>query len=126
MQHPELATFMAQLASVEQDEIASLIKTVPTWRWPRSDLHSWTKALNRLDSVLADIIRDYAVNALQLNVFTPHTKTTLLEILRFLTMLLENSTNRKLFASYDVCAFGDLIGFIPLTFMLSLLSVFAI
>lgn len=37
-----------------------------------------------------------------MNPFTPRTKRTVLAILGFEKLLLENCTNRKMFASYDV------------------------
>ena len=49
-----------------------------------------------------EIIREYNVAKLQLNPFTENTKELLSEILRFERLLLENSTNRKTFSSYDV------------------------
>lgn len=70
--------------------------------WPRSDLHSWVKVLNKFDEILKGFIEEYELDKLQLNPFTPLTKSIITEILRFETLLLDNSTNRKLFASYDV------------------------
>ena len=90
------------LIDTPTDDLAAFIAGIPEWRWPRSDLYAWIKVLNKFDDVLKDIIRDYDVDKLQVNVFTPLTKATLLEILRFERMLLENSTSRKLFSSYDV------------------------
>lgn len=49
------------------------------------------------------IIQEYNVEKLQLTPFTPESKELLSEILRFERLLLENSTNRKTFSSYDVC-----------------------
>lgn len=72
------------------------------WTWPRSDLNSWTKVLNRFDAIFSDIIEKYNIDKLQLTKFEEGDRTLLLELLRFERMLLENSTNRKLFASYDV------------------------
>lgn len=48
------------------------------------------------------MIRDYDIDKLQTNIFTPATKKTVCEILRFERLLLENSTNRKTYNSYDV------------------------
>lgn len=101
-QHPDLAALMDRLLSCPQDELPELFSTVPHWRWPRSDLHSWVKVLNKLDTILKDIIQEYDIDNLQGKEFTAIHKSTLLEILRFETLLLENSTNRKLFSSYDV------------------------
>jgi len=51
------------------------------------------------------IVREYNVEKLQLNPFSAETKELLSEILRFERLLLENSTNRKTFSSYDVRLF---------------------
>jgi hypothetical protein len=51
---------------------------------------------------MEEIILEYNVAKLQLNPFAEDTKDLLSEILRFERLLLENSTNRKTFSSYDV------------------------
>ena len=51
------------------------------------------------------IIREYNVEKLQLTPFSDAAKELLSEILRFERLLLENSTNRKTFSSYDVSPF---------------------
>ena len=61
--------------------------------------------LNKFDAILEEVIREHEVDKLQVNDFPPLIKRTVCEILRFERMLLENSTNRKTFNSYDVC--GD-------------------
>lgn len=58
--------------------------------------------MNKFDAILEEVIQDYDIDKLQVNVFTPMTKKTVSEILRFERLLLENSTNRKTYASYDV------------------------
>lgn len=40
-----------------------------------------------------------------MNPFTPRTKRTVLAVLGFEKLLLENCTNRKMFSSYDVRLF---------------------
>ena len=62
------------------------------------------KVLNKFDVILEECIRDYDVDKLQIREFSPDVKKTLSEILRFERLLLENSTNRKMFNSYDVRA----------------------
>jgi E3 ubiquitin-protein ligase HUWE1 len=82
---------------------------IDSWKWPRSDLNAWTKVLDKFDVILEEAIRDYEVDKLQINVFTPATKKTISHILRFERLLLENSTNRKTFNSYDVRPFHSII-----------------
>ena len=79
-----------------------MLSQIESWKWPRSDLNAWIKVLNKFDGILEEAIRDYDIDNLQVNVFTPLTKKTVCEILRFERLLLENSTNRKTFNSYDV------------------------
>jgi E3 ubiquitin-protein ligase HUWE1 len=93
---------ISKLLSTPNDDISEVISEIETWKWPRSDLNAWTKVLNKFDAILEEVIRDYDVDNLQLNAFTPATKKTICEILRFERLLLENSTNRKMFNSYDV------------------------
>ncbi|KAJ1304813.1 hypothetical protein OPQ81_005948 [Rhizoctonia solani] len=99
--HPEVAALISTLITTPQNELAQFIANIPIWTWPRSDLNSWTKVLNRFDAIFSDLIDKYDLNKLQLEKFDEADKKLLLELLRFERMLLENSTNRKLFASYD-------------------------
>ncbi|CEL60680.1 E3 ubiquitin-protein ligase HUWE1 [Rhizoctonia solani AG-1 IB] len=99
--HPEVAALISTLIATPQSELAQFIGNISLWTWPRSDLNSWTKVLNRFDAIFSDLIDKYDLNKLQLSNFDEADKKLLLELLRFERMLLENSTNRKLFASYD-------------------------
>ncbi|KZV69516.1 hypothetical protein PENSPDRAFT_753267 [Peniophora sp. CONT] len=98
---PQVAELIQSLLDTPDDELADVLGAIDHWRWPRSDLNAWVPVLNKLDAVLEDAIRAYAVDELQLTPFTPSAKRTVCEILRFERLLLENSTNRKTFASYD-------------------------
>lgn len=98
----QVAELIEQLYETPNDELPEVLGRIDTWRWPRSDLNAWIKVLNKFDAILEEVIRDYDIDKLQVNVLTPLTKKTVCEILRFERMLLENTTNRKTFASYDV------------------------
>jgi E3 ubiquitin-protein ligase HUWE1 len=76
---------------------------VNTWKWPRSDLTAWVKVLNRFDAILEEIIKEYELDKLQVKQFSDGAKRAVCEILRFQRLLMENSTNRKTYCSYDVC-----------------------
>ena len=91
-----------KLLNTPNDDLHEVLAQVESWKWPRSDLNAWIKVLNKFDAILEEAIRDYDIDNLQVNVFTPLTKKTVCEILRFERLLLENSTNRKTFNSYDV------------------------
>ena len=102
LQPTQLADLIAKLLIATNEQLPSILKTVDSWKWPRSDLNSWIKVLNKFDDIMDEIIREYNVAKLQLNPFVEGTKELLSEILRFERLLLENSTNRKTFSSYDV------------------------
>lgn len=109
LQHPQVATLIAELLATSTDDLPKFLGPITTWRWPRSDLNAWIKVLNKLDTVLEDLIREYDIDSLQVKPFTQHVKDIILEILKFERLLLENSTNRKMFNSYDVCVSAPLV-----------------
>ncbi|KAI8975845.1 hypothetical protein BD414DRAFT_580582 [Trametes punicea] len=98
---PQVAELINKLADTINEDLHEVLSQIDSWKWPRSDLNAWIKVLNKFDEILEEAIRDYDIDHLQLNVFTPLTKKTICEILRFERLLLENSTNRKTFNSYD-------------------------
>ncbi|KZS98333.1 hypothetical protein SISNIDRAFT_546300 [Sistotremastrum niveocremeum HHB9708] len=98
---PQVASLISTLLTTPEDGIADALDPIATWNWPRSDLHSWIKVLNRFDGILENLVNIHKVDQLQYDTFTAAEKKTLLGILKFEKLLLENSTNRKLFNSYD-------------------------
>ena len=105
-QLPQVAELIDKLLNTPNDDLHEVLSQIDSWKWPRSDLNAWIKVLNKFDVILEEIIRDYDVDNLQVNEFTPRTKAVLCEILRFERLLLENSTNRKMFNSYDVSSYA--------------------
>lgn len=105
--HAGIASFILAALAAPDDELPALLRPITTlgWAWPRTDLQHWIAPLNRFDAILEDVIRDYDLASMlhcQTNAFTPRTKALLTAILAFEKVLLENSTNRKIFASFDV------------------------
>lgn len=97
-----MAELIAKLLNASPKGLVEILKQADSWKWPRSDLNAWIKVLNRFDDIMDEIIQEYNIDKLQLNPFSTDTKELLSEILRFERLLLENSTNRKTFSSYDV------------------------
>ena len=91
-----------RIADHPDDTIHERLSDIDVWKWARSDLNAWIKVLNKFDAILEKVIIDYNVDTLQLQPFDTQTKRIVMEILRFEKLLLENSTNRKMFNSYDV------------------------
>ncbi|KAI0268805.1 hypothetical protein BC834DRAFT_923157 [Gloeopeniophorella convolvens] len=98
---PQVAELINKLLNTPNEDLHEALCQIDSWKWPRSDLNAWIKVLNKFDAILEEVIQDYDIDKLQVNVFTPMTKKTVSEILRFERLLLENSTNRKTYASYD-------------------------
>ncbi|KAG6866357.1 hypothetical protein C0991_005278 [Blastosporella zonata] len=98
---PQIAELISNLLNTATDDLHDVLSQIDVWKWPRTDLNAWIKVLNKFDSVLEDVVREYHVEDLQLTEFTPLTKRTVTAVLRFERLLLENSTNRKMFNSYD-------------------------
>lgn len=103
----EIAAFILAANACADEELPQLLDPILSagWTWPRTDLQHWIVPLNRFDRILEDVVNDYDLTSMehaQINAFTPRTRTLLLAILAFEKLLLENSTNRKIFASFDV------------------------
>ncbi|KAF5386145.1 hypothetical protein D9615_002574 [Tricholomella constricta] len=97
----QVAELITKLLNTTTNDLHEVLSQIDMWKWPRSDLNAWIKVLNKFDAVLEEIIRDYNVEKLQVKVFDAITKKTVCSVLRFERLLLENSTNRKMFNSYD-------------------------
>lgn len=105
--HPAISAFILSISASPQDELPALLLPIVNsgWTWPRTDLQHWIVPLNRFDTILEEVITSYDLGSMehcQRNAFTPRTKELLGSILAFQKLLLENSTNRKIFSSFDV------------------------
>ncbi|WVR09546.1 hypothetical protein IAU60_006615 [Kwoniella sp. DSM 27419] len=101
---PDVAALITYIADAPDAELLSRLKSFTSWLYPRGDLTAWINVLDRLDDILAGIITEYQLDQLQTNDFSAQTKELLLEVLRVLRLLLDNTTNRRAFASYDAYA----------------------
>lgn len=108
VQHPQITSLISDLLGTPTEQLSAYLSNIETWKWSRSDLNSWIKVLNKFDGILEDVIQQYEVDKMHLRPFSPEVKATVCEILKFERLLLENSTNRKMFNSYDV-------SFVPLS-----------
>ncbi|SGY62078.1 BQ5605_C007g04651 [Microbotryum silenes-dioicae] len=107
--NPGIAAFVLRLSNEQsttpQDWPEMLLPIVQAgWTWPRTDLQHWIVPLNRFDQALEKLVADYRLDSMehpQLKPFDGPTKKIVLAILAFIKVLLENSTNRKIFSSFD-------------------------
>ena len=71
----------------------------PVWKFAKADLFHWTAALNRLDEIMARVLK--AEIDLHSDTFSEYNKSLVVTIISFMKVLLENSSNKYLFSSYD-------------------------
>jgi E3 ubiquitin-protein ligase HUWE1 len=93
---------MQKMLETPEGEMNNVLGPILVWSWPRSDMGAWIAVLDKFDAILAGIVTKYELETLQMTQFSELDKSTLLSILRFLRLLFENTTNRKVFSSYDV------------------------
>ncbi|CAO1637822.1 unnamed protein product [Parajaminaea phylloscopi] len=98
---PQVKSLLQRIDSKADDDLPEVLDHVIEWCWPRGDLHYWTNTLNRFDDILQRTTSEYGFDGVQKLDFSPQHKRLVLSILRFSRLLIENCTNRKLYASYD-------------------------
>ncbi|PWN38380.1 uncharacterized protein FA14DRAFT_159977, partial [Meira miltonrushii] len=98
---PQVQKLMESVMNASDDELPNILDGIVEWCWPRGDLHFWVPALNRFDTILEETCRDYDLSNLQINEFTPLRKRLIISVLHFSRLLIENSTSRKLYNSYE-------------------------
>ncbi|KAF9918729.1 hypothetical protein BX616_006259 [Lobosporangium transversale] len=89
------------LKECPEAEIANHIEATPEWTWPRGDLFHWVGVLNRFDEILETLCKRYDMKKPQSKVMTPGDWRLTIAMLTFSRLLLENCTNRNLYASYE-------------------------
>lgn len=108
-----MADLIKKIMLSTDDAVEAVLGEISSWTWPRSDLGAWIDPLDKFDSILDVLVTKYDLEALQIQPFSPEDKTQLLSVLRFLRLLLENTTNRKVFSSYDVRVSAFVSQFLP-------------
>ncbi|KAF9948884.1 hypothetical protein BGZ65_007754, partial [Modicella reniformis] len=76
-------------------------EAITEWIWPRGDLFHWVAVLNRFDDILDSLCKTHDMKKAQPKELSDENKRLVLAILAFSRMLLENCTNRNLYASYE-------------------------
>ncbi|KAL7424430.1 E3 ubiquitin-protein ligase tom1 [Cryptotrichosporon argae] len=90
------------VAAPDNPTLLSVLSAFTTWRYSRGDLHAWVRVLDKFDELLAGVVDMYGLDkGPQRRDFLPKDRELIAQILRVQCLLLENCTNRKLFASYD-------------------------
>ncbi|ORX40510.1 hypothetical protein BD324DRAFT_596040 [Kockovaella imperatae] len=98
---PDVAAQIKIIESTPNESLATVLSGITNWPYPRGDFQSWIPILDKFDGCLEEVISSYDLSRPQTNDFTPTTRETVLQVLRFTRLLLENCTQRKLYSSYD-------------------------
>lgn len=102
IQPRDVAEYADKIVATPLTELVPVLQELDIWRFPKSDLNCWIAVLDKFDEALEGIITSYELTKPQMNPFTPKDRELVLEILRMQRLLMENSTSRKLFSSFDV------------------------
>ncbi|KAG0309262.1 hypothetical protein BGZ98_004111 [Dissophora globulifera] len=84
-----------------ESEIVTHVEAAPEWVWPRGDLFHWVAVLNRFDDILDRLCKSHELKKAQPKEFSDENRRLVLAILGFSRILLENCTNRNIYASYE-------------------------
>ncbi|KAI9202106.1 uncharacterized protein BJ171DRAFT_461717, partial [Polychytrium aggregatum] len=103
---PWVVALSDQLVSCPQDDLPTLIHSLPEWSHPKGDMFHWIPVLNRFDLVLEAITKPIdstpASSASILDSeLAPESVPIITSILHFTKLLWENCTNRNLYNSYE-------------------------
>jgi E3 ubiquitin-protein ligase HUWE1 len=108
-QPPDVAKLVKRITDTPDNELAAVLRPIRVWHYIRGDMHAWVGVTKQFIRILKGFRDSYGFGAgssvqfrLQLNPFTPKDKELIIEILRFIRLLMENCTNRKLFEGYEV------------------------
>lgn len=103
---PELLGIIESIVQCPEQEIASLLSTHffhpergPEWPWPKSDLLHWIDVLDRFDTIMGSMVRQYNLFHSQSESFEDAQRILLLHILKFEHLLLDNSSGRSHYSS---------------------------
>ncbi|KAL1921444.1 uncharacterized protein VTP21DRAFT_11160 [Calcarisporiella thermophila] len=99
---PAMKKLIQELNEQPESEISKILASFDAWPFPRGDLFLWISVLNRFDTILEKLCERYELKKhVQKEPFADNERQTLLAILRFTKLLLENCTNRNLYNSYE-------------------------
>ncbi|KAJ2769355.1 E3 ubiquitin-protein ligase tom1, partial [Coemansia nantahalensis] len=90
-----------QLEGAPVKDIHAVLEAHQEWTFVRGDMYHWIPVLNRFDEILMDICQEYELSSLQRADFDGSTQRTVVCVLHFSRLLLENCINRNLYSSVD-------------------------
>ena len=99
---PEVAETMRRLLEAREEDLSKLIVyMLKEWSLGKSDLHNWAPVLDRFDDILKQLAEEYMPAGPQSQSYSAEHKQLIMCILGLEKLLLENSSSRNLFNTYD-------------------------
>ncbi|KAJ2321335.1 E3 ubiquitin-protein ligase tom1, partial [Coemansia sp. RSA 2702] len=97
----DVQSLRERIEAAPTNGIHEVLEPYTEWPFVRGDMYHWIPILNRFDEIMADANEKYKLAELQEVDFDSDTQKTLVSILRFSRLLLENCINRNLYSSVD-------------------------
>jgi len=97
-----VASIIKAVEKMPRESVSSYLSKIDEWRYGKSDLLYWVEALNRLDEILEGIVKEYNLTGLQNRKMKEADRSTAREIIRFERILVENSSTKNIFSSFNV------------------------
>ncbi|RKP05319.1 hypothetical protein THASP1DRAFT_19951 [Thamnocephalis sphaerospora] len=93
---------IARFRDLPESELATELNALAEWPLARSDLFHWVVVLDRFDSILERVVRDYELDKhVQRRSFSTADQRITRGVLWFSRLLVENCTNRNIYNSYE-------------------------
>ncbi|KAI5180103.1 E3 ubiquitin-protein ligase HUWE1 [Nematocida sp. AWRm80] len=99
---PEIAEIINEITRISEERLPEYLRSIREWRHPKTDLFYWIQILNMFDEILERISSKYELRTLQTQRMTEKEIELAREIIRFIRLLVENSSNKSIFNSFEV------------------------
>ena len=102
-----LQNLIKSIERSDEKELLNILSNTKDWKWPKGDIYSFINILNKFDKIFEVLINERNLNKtstskeFQLIELDEFNRELLNVILKFLKLLFENCSNRKLFNSID-------------------------
>ncbi|KAJ2449738.1 E3 ubiquitin-protein ligase tom1, partial [Coemansia sp. RSA 2336] len=97
----DVQSLREEIEATPNSKIHEVLQPFQEWPFVRGDMYHWIPVLNRFDEIMAEASEKYKLTELQETDFDSNTQQTLVSILHFSRLLLENCINRNLYSSVD-------------------------
>ncbi|OAG28862.1 E3 ubiquitin-protein ligase HUWE1 [Nematocida displodere] len=98
----KVCAMIKALETMDTCEMPGYLSKIDEWKHCKTDLVYWVEVLDRFDTILQDLVQKYRLDGLQSQPMEPQDRDVAREILRFQKVLVENSSNKSIFNSFDV------------------------